>query len=138
MSNLPTVQYKELAHCDKATPERISRILDSLRAGNTLKTASAVAGIARQTLNEWADLSPDLAEDIATAQAQFTSAMVSHIVTAAPEDWKAASWLLAKNPHSREDYGERNTGSGGINIVLGIARDEPERITIEGTAHTVE
>ena len=132
---MPNIQivtnYPMLANADKATPERIGKVLDSLRQGNSLKVSAALAGIDRGTVARWAEADEAFAADLAQAQADFAESMVGHVKAAAPEDWKAASWLLSKSPFTREDYGETK-GSGGtqVNIVLGIDREQG--VTIEG------
>ena len=37
----------------KMTDERVTKILEALRAGNYLETAARYAGVSYETLNEW-------------------------------------------------------------------------------------
>lgn len=77
-----------------------------LRQGATFRDACALAGIQWGTWKRWRRIvevegkhleDPDaeaLVRDAREAHSAATADLMGHIVTAAPEDWKAAAWAV--------------------------------------------
>jgi hypothetical protein len=89
----------------KRTPEREQRLLEAIRAGNTLRASSAYAGVSEDTLAIWRQRYSDFSESLTRAIAESEVVLVAIVRKAASEDWKAASWLLERRFH--ESWGKR-------------------------------
>lgn len=78
----------------KYTADRVITILDLLEEGNTLATTAALAGIHRDTLNEWRKDFPDFSAAVNRAMAYAERFYVQQIRGAARTDWQAAKFYL--------------------------------------------
>lgn len=78
-----------------------------LRAGGSVASVAAAIRVHPRTVWKWLDSPHDAANyedfraEYARARAEYRDQLVTCIVAAAPEDWKAAAWLLERQ-HSRE------------------------------------
>ena len=90
----------------KMTAETVDGVLAALRAGLSFRLASEAVGINPDTLHEWrqgrfprgADpaVKATFSEGITRARAQGAARLVTIINRAAPDDWRAAAWLLER------------------------------------------
>lgn len=86
----------------KYTPERVERILDALREGNTRQTACAVGGISDETFARWQRQFVQFVDAIKVAEAFAESRHVANIVRAADEGiWTASAWWLERRRHQQ-------------------------------------
>lgn len=104
----------------KYNAERHKKIVKAVRKGNSLATAGRLAGLGKDTINDWLvhgrkhqEQYPEFAKlvaDIEQAQAEREAEHVAKIERAAladgPKDWQAAAWMLErKNP---QDWGRKD------------------------------
>lgn len=81
----------------KLEKKRKAKVLRAIRAGNTISTAAAVAGVHRSTVYEWQKSVPGFADAIETARAQAEARDVATIARAARRGtWKAAAFMLER------------------------------------------
>jgi predicted site-specific integrase-resolvase len=88
----------------KLDPAITQRLVDLVRAGNTLDTAATACGIHRTTLHRWLRHGKGqqrgryhkLFEGVEKAQAEAEARDVAIIAKAATEDWRAAAWRLER------------------------------------------
>ena len=88
----------------KLDPAITQRIVDLVRAGNTLDTAATACGIHRTTLHRWMRHGKGqkrgryhkLFEQVEKAQAEAEARDVAIIAKAAGADWRAAAWRLER------------------------------------------
>ena len=107
----------------KRTPERESRLLSALSAGNTRQAACFYAGISDETLANWMRRSLEFLERVKKAEADAEVRMVAQVARAAQEGtWQAAAWWLERR--RPEDYGRRDR----VEVTL---RREAERLAGE-------
>lgn len=114
---------KKRAHKSKLTPELQERIVAFLRAGNYVETASACAGIHKDTFYEWCKKGRKGEEPFAAfveavdrAIAESEARDVALIGKAATVNWQAAAWRLErKMPHKwgRHERHELTGANGG-------------------------
>jgi len=96
----------------KYTPERVERIINALRAGNTRGAACHYGGIDHDTLLNWTKRYSEFSEAVSRAEGDAEVAHVANIAKASREgDWRASAWWLERRRH--EDWGRKDR----INIV---------------------
>lgn len=116
--------------------ERATRLIQAVRGGNYLVTASGFAGISYSTLRRWIQKAEDpnappeyaiFREELEKARADAEVAALAKIQKAASEgDWRPAAWFLERSFPDR--WGRRETsrvelvgeGGGPIKMVAGI------------------
>lgn len=91
----------------KRTPEREAKILEALRAGNTIRAACAYAGINQDTFTAWKKRYPDFSDAVQKAEADAEVRNVAIIQKAAATTWTAAAWWLERRKHG--DWRQRQT-----------------------------
>lgn len=124
----------------KFNEERAEKLLQAVRGGNYLATASAYAGISYQTLRRWVLKADDpnappeyveFKEALEKARADGEVAALAKIQRAASDGaWQAAAWYLERS--RPEQWGRRETNrvelvgeSGGpVKVVAGIELDD--------------
>lgn len=80
-------------------PERVERILQALRDGNTHKTAAAIGGIATSTFYDWIKERVEFSEAVKKAEADSEAWHVQNIRRQAQSTWQASAWMLERrNP----------------------------------------
>jgi transposase len=123
----------------KLTPEKHDKIVELVRAGNYVDTASAVAGVAEQTFYVWMSKgegekarSPykEFREAITAARAEAEARMVLVVQRAANDgSWQAASWYLERTKQAK--FGKQNrvelTGAEGGAVKVDVTVDELEQ-----------
>lgn len=113
-------QTRHVGRPSKYTPERVTRILDLLRDGNTRKATALASGISVDTLADWQERYPDFSEQVKEAEGQAESKHVANILTAAGKGaWQASAWWLERRRH--EDWGKKDRIEV-INSVRELAR----------------
>lgn len=90
----------------KFTPETVNLLLQAIRAGLPYHLAADAAGIGETTFYEWqrgifprgADkqLKTMFAEELTRARGASAARLIRVINEAAPEDWRAAAWILER------------------------------------------
>lgn len=85
-----------MARPTKRTPERETRLIEALRAGNTRRAACAYAGIDQDTLANWLRRWSDFSDLVQKAEADAEIRNVAIIQKAASETWQAAAWWLER------------------------------------------
>jgi len=106
--------------CKRLETETVARLRDALAAGNTTRTACAMAGISDKSLYRWlkeAESAPEGHELVefrdtvkgAKAVAEHRNVMV--IQEAAQKDWRAAAWFLERR--WPKDYGRKRWAEAG-------------------------
>lgn len=94
----------------KFTPEIVATILDAVKAGNYIETASALAGISKDTFFAWLKKGAraphgeyrDFSDAIKKAMAYSEALDVMRIGKAANSgNWQAAAWRLERKFHDR-------------------------------------
>lgn len=87
----------------KCTPERVRRIIDALKGGNTRKASAAYGGISHQAFADWMNRGEagekpflDFSTQVKAAEAEAEVRNVAIIQKAAIEKWQAAAWWLER------------------------------------------
>lgn len=85
------------------TPEVVRRICEALRMGCTRDAAAAAGLISRQTLANWLNRGADgvepylgFVEQVQRAEDEAEQILLATIQAQAPQDWKAAAWILER------------------------------------------
>jgi hypothetical protein len=127
--NLPIVRRASGSSLGKRTPENLVLILEALSMGATEKVAAGIAGIDPKTLTRWKQEDPKLAMEIHARRSQKAAELIQSIGTAAKKDWKAASWMLERNPATRSEFSKILREKPMPKIFLNIVRED---VVIEG------
>ncbi len=91
----------------KYTPDRIARILEYLRDGNTRRASALASGISVDTFCTWLNLYPEFSEAVTRAEAEAEAAIVRTVIKAATAgQWGAATFWLERRRH--EDGGKKD------------------------------
>ena len=89
-----------------SNPEREQRLLDALRAGNTIQHACRYAGVSDESFARWQRRSVDFVEKLKKAEADAIVRHVANIAKAAADgQWQASAWWLERR--YPEFYGRR-------------------------------
>jgi transposase len=122
--------------------QKITEILTQMREGKSLRQASQMAGVARQTFLDWVDKDQELAGQYAHARAAMIDKIADDIMTIADEELVATGegrvdsamvqkqrlrvdtrkWLLSKL--SPKKYGDKLELSGDEQAPVSIQRIE--------------
>ncbi len=128
--------------------QKISKVLTQMREGKSLRQASQMAGVARQTFLDWVDKDQELAGHYAHARAAMIDKIADDIMTIADEDLiptgegkvdsamvqkqrlrvDTRKWLLSKLAPKK--YGDKLELTGDETAPLSIQKIE--RIIIDG------
>lgn len=79
------------------TPPLQKRICESLEKCNTIKTACEACGIGERTFYDWMKSNPAFAAAVYRARSRSKAKLVRVITNAAPNDWRAAAWILERS-----------------------------------------
>lgn len=109
----------------KYTEETVAKIEQAISIGATYKLAAQYAGINEATLHEWRNKKPEFSERLSRAEGKAAIQSLATIRAAAPQDWRAASWLLERR--YPDEYGKRER----IDIKLTV-QQEVERLVAAG------
>jgi hypothetical protein len=114
----------------KKTEQRVEALLQSLRAGASRQRSAALAGIHRDTLNEWMRLDPAFSDAIEKAEGFAEMRFLSRVATAAENErsWQAAAWILERRfPNEwRKREGIEFSGVNGQAIEVKTVGDPEE------------
>lgn len=128
--------------------QKISKVLTQMREGKSLRQASQMAGVARQTFLDWVDKDQELAGQYAHARAAMIDKIADDIMTIADEDLiptgegkvdsamvqkqrlrvDTRKWLLSKLAPKK--YGDKLELTGDETAPLSI--QTIERVIIDG------
>ena len=90
----------------KYTPDRVQKILELLRVGNTRKTAATIAGCDQTTFLRWMARYADFAEAVKRAEDEAVALHVGNIVQAgAKGQWQASAWILERRHY--QEWGKK-------------------------------
>ena len=106
----------------KATPGVLAAYVKHLSEGMPKRTAAAMVGVARQTIEEWRDKDKNFDAACQAATAHWAKTRIKNINNAGDRgDWRADSWLLERHPETRTDFqGPKAEGGTTIQVVLNI------------------
>lgn len=91
----------------KYTPDRVAKILDFLRGGNTRGTSARASGISPDTFSIWMTKYSDFSEAVKEAEQQAVSKYLKYIETAADKgSWQAAAWVLERRHY--QEWGRKD------------------------------
>jgi hypothetical protein len=116
----------------KRTPEREQRLLDALRAGNTIQHACRYADISDETYANWQKRSLEFLERVKKAEADAIVRHVANIAKAATDgQWTASAWWLERRYPA--DYGRRfepdAIAAAGVQVTIAFDRANTEQNT---------
>ena len=102
----------------------LDRLFAAIRAGLPYHLAADAAGISQTTFYEWQagkfprgaskQLKAEFSEELTRARGGSAARLITIINQAAPEDWRAAAWILERR--FPRDFGKQTleiTGEGG-------------------------
>jgi hypothetical protein len=102
------------------TPDRQSRIIEAITAGNYNEVAARYAGISEKTFYNWLargeageDGYVQFLQSVKNAQAQAEVRDVALIARAAETNWQAAAWKLERKYYQRWGRKDRMMLEGG-------------------------
>ena len=98
------------------------------QSGNQALAARAI-GVTPKTFGKWLKDDHEYRLLAESRRAQFLAGQLGKIANA--KDWKAASFLISRDPTTKEQYGE-HTQDKGPTIVLNIQRSLDPGVTIDG------
>jgi hypothetical protein len=104
------------------TPENIAQFLEAVGILGDIELACQVIGIHPSTLYRWQNEDPELARHIKAARARKIAGWVQSVDRATDKDWKAGTWLLERQPETRERYASQQRNNT-IEVRLNITRD---------------
>src|SRR4051812_3475422 len=78
-------------------PTLQKRLCAVLAKCNTIKTAAAVCGVSERSVHSWISKYPSFAAAIFRARGLAKTSLVAVIRKAAPNDWRAAAWILERS-----------------------------------------
>lgn len=138
-----TKKGKRAGRPTKLTPEVKEKICSTIRAGNTLETAAAYAGVGESTLFLWkargevAKRGPfrEFLEEVKRAASEAETRAVAIIAKAMKENWQAAAWYLERrNPQvwgRRDRLAMDHSGKVGVDHTGEVAKREEYHVRIE-------
>lgn len=104
-------------------PGVLTQILKNICKGGTDKLAAEAEGIGEVKWKEWLGKDKRLKELVMWARSIRASARVQAIDAAADRgDWRASSYLLERDPHTRDDFKKPDEHAGAIQIILNVPR----------------
>lgn len=113
----------------KASPERIAAIRDSIRKGLTIDKACILHGVHRSMLEKWKKANESILQLFEQAELANEEELIGFVRNAAPEDYKAAAWLLERRHQWILATRSEHTGKdGGPMQVLAIHKELLSRI----------
>jgi transposase len=127
-----------MARPTKLTPEKHTKIVELIRAGNYAETAATLTGIGKQTYYTWMQKgegpkarSPykEFRDAVTAAKAEAEARMVTVIQRAAVDgSWQAASWYLERTQHSKfgKKQGVELSGPNGGAVQFDVSVDDLE------------
>ncbi len=99
----------------KFIPETVDLLLKGVRAGLPFHLAAEAAGIGETTFYEWQrgefprgadkELKAHFAEELTRARGGSALRLMALVSTAAPDDWRAAAWILERR--FPKDFGKQ-------------------------------
>jgi len=108
-------------------------IVQEIADGATQRLAGQMYGVHETTLSNWKNTVPGFAHAILAAKAAKVRRRLSKIDESA--DWRAAGWLMERDPDSRDEFSPPNAGKGFMtgntfnvlgHVNLGIEREAKE------------
>lgn len=114
-----------MARPTKYTPERVKRIVDALRGGNTRRAAAWAGGVDIDTFHEWLKRYPAFSDAVKTAEADAELAMVERVRLASVDTWQAAAWWLERKQKPDWSARQEQTGAdgGAVRVIVQYADD---------------
>lgn len=104
----------------KYTPDRLARFAQALRMGATYALACKYAGFSYSRYREWmvdAEQNPEtsmyreLPALVAEAESDCAVRMLAQVQKAAPDDWRAAAWVLERR---YEEYAKKSSFEAAV------------------------
>lgn len=122
-----------MARPTKYTPERVQRIVETLRGGNTRRAAAWAGGIEIDTFHQWLKRYPAFSDAVKTAEADAELAMVERVRLASVDTWQAAAWWLERKLKQDWSARQEQTGAdgGAVRVIVQYA-DEPAQPDTDG------
>lgn len=117
----------------KYTPERVQRIVETLRGGNTRRAAAWAGGIEVETFHQWLRRYPAFSDAVKAAEADAELAMVERVRLASIDTWQAAAWWLERKLKQDWSARQEQTGAdgGAVRVIVQYA-DEPAQPDNDG------
>lgn len=116
-----------MARPTKYNPERVQRIIETLRAGNTRRAAAWTGGIEVETFLQWLRRYPEFSAAVKQAESDAELEMVSRVRLASNDTWQAAAWWLERKMKADWSARQEQVGAdgGAVRVIVQYA-DEPE------------
>lgn len=113
-------------------------IVQEVANGATQRLAAEMAGHHETTISDWKKSNPKFARAILAAKAAKVRRRLAKIDTS--PDWRAAGWLMERDPDSRDEFSPPNAGKGlgqtTFNVLghvnVGFDRDDDKRLSPVG------
>lgn len=117
----------------KYNPERVQRIVETLRGGNTRRAAAWAGGIEIDTFHQWLKRYPAFSDAVKQAEADAELAMVERVRLASVDTWQAAAWWLERKLKQDWSARQEQTGAdgGAVRVIVQYA-DEPAQPDADG------
>ena len=122
VTGLPaTIPMELITHQD----ERKALILKALSEGKRYKVAAGYAGVSEDSERRWRKEDESYRLAVYRAKAWHLGRLEGNIGDAADRDWKAAAYLLERDPMTKSQYKQNTDGPGvAVQFNIGINRDE--------------
>lgn len=113
------------------TPETVQKLLNSLRIVPNYNAAAAHAGISLSAFDQWRKDDPELQELCDQAMALSAADDIQNIKDAGKRDWKASAYMTERNPKTKSEFAQRESGGTIIQVNVNVDRSAPDTVTIE-------
>ena len=110
----------------KYTPDRVKRIIDTLRSGNYRCVAAAYGGISHETFSQWMDQYPEFSDAVIEAETAAEVEAVELIRSGHPK--YVLEWLSRKNP---DRWGRKDHVTQDVNVTSADAWEDRMRARAE-------
>ena len=109
----------------KYNPERVQRIVETLRGGNTRRATAWAGGIEIDTFHQWLKRYPAFSDAVKQAESDAELAMVERVRLASVDTWQAAAWWLERKLKQDWSARQEQTGAdgGAVRVIVQYADD---------------
>lgn len=118
----------------KATEDRLDRICKAIGQGQTLTSASRMAGIDPSTLYDWINGNPDIAKRIQEAEGKAEEMLISLAIQGATKDGRIALMMLERRFNhwrKRETVAHTHTASDALKTLVDTRRERDKQLALD-------
>ena len=133
-SEVTTREVVKRGRKSKATEDRLDRICKAIGQGQTLTSASRMAGIDPSTLFDWINGNPDIAKRIQEAEGKAEEMLISLAIQGATKDGRIALMMLERRFNhwrKRETVAHTHTASDALKTLVDTRRERDKQLALD-------